>query len=169
MYFKITAKSDGNADIFTLNGKELGQNTTYEMNPKQPKYIKIWHEKTWCTLFDYRGHAVKGTIYANNVHLNDDGSYDVQEYCHQKQWIHYDNGANNRRIWDKAKQVMQHFIQAPKCKQISWLFLFGFVSLLQAGDVSVRPYKQVTTHSISNEQNIKMQKTQRQFQKTIAE
>ncbi|MBR5130628.1 MAG: hypothetical protein IKV03_05335 [Alphaproteobacteria bacterium] len=102
-YFNISENQNGTFRITTPKGRLLDSSAIkYEINPKQPKYIKIHHEGgAWCTLFSYHGYALKDTMWVNDVMLNDDGSYCVQEYIHDSKWKHYDNGVSTKRFVER--------------------------------------------------------------------
>lgn len=103
-YFNISENKDGTFFVTTLKGRVIDTSAyMYEFNPKQPKFIKIRHDGgAWCSLFNERGCALKDTMWVNDVVLNDDGSYCVQEYMNDDKWTHYDN-----KIFSK------HFLSLP--------------------------------------------------------
>lgn len=102
-YFNISENQDGTYKITTIKGRIIDSAAQgYEINPKQPKIIKIRHDGgAWCSLINNQGCALKDTMWVNDVVINDDGSYRVQEYIHDKEWKHYDNGASAKRLWHK--------------------------------------------------------------------
>lgn len=102
-YFNISENQDGTYTVKTRKGIIIdGTAQGYEINPKQPKFIKIRHDGgAWCSLFNEHGCALKDTMWVNDVVMNDDGSYRVQEYIHDKSWRHYNNGATAKRLWHK--------------------------------------------------------------------
>lgn len=102
-YFNITENQDGTYCITTQKGVVLERAAkAYEINPKQPIFIKVRHDGgAWCSLFNKRGYALKDTMWVNDVVINDDGSYLVQEYIHDTQWKHYDNGVSKKRFLHK--------------------------------------------------------------------
>ncbi len=91
-YFNISENADGTFNIRSITGRTIEKRAaSYDINPKQPKYIKVGHDKgTWCSLYSYRGYALKDTMWVDDVVLNDDGSYRVKEYMHSKEWKNYD-------------------------------------------------------------------------------
>lgn len=92
-YFIISENADGTFDIRSKNGRNIEAAAhTYEINPKQPKYIKVAHDGgRWCSLYHYRGYAAKEAMWVHDVVLLDDGSYNVKEYIHETEWKHYEN------------------------------------------------------------------------------
>ncbi|MBQ9738750.1 MAG: hypothetical protein IJV75_04495 [Alphaproteobacteria bacterium] len=102
-YFNISENQDGTYKITTIKGRIIDSAAQgYEINPKQPKIIKIRHDGgAWCSLINNQGCALKDTMWVNDVVINDDGSYRVQEYIHDREWKHYDNGASAKRLWHK--------------------------------------------------------------------
>ena len=102
-YFNISENQNGTYRITTRKGRVIDRAAQgYEINPKQPKFIKIRHDSgAWCSLFNEHGCALKDTMWVNDVVMNDDGSYRVQEYVHDKAWRHYNNGASAKRLWHK--------------------------------------------------------------------
>lgn len=141
-YFNITDHPDGTADIFTVCGKNIAQNVTYEINPKQPQYIKVCHDKAWRTLFDCKGRAAKDTLYVHDVRINDDGSYDVKEYCNTKHWTHYDNGASIRQCFANIFSIlgqkrMCHIMCLEKWIAIMTAFILSSNAMLDRRDFVV--------------------------------
>ena len=102
-YFNISENENGTYRITTQKGNVIDVAAHgYEINPRQPRFIKIRHDGgAWCSLFNERGCALKDTMWVNDVVMNDDGSYRVQEYIHDGVWKYYDNGVSARRFWDK--------------------------------------------------------------------
>ena len=102
-YFNISENQDGTFHIATKNGRLIDMAAKeYEINPKQPKFIKVRHDGgAWCSLFNNRGCALKDTMWVNDVVLNDDGSYRIKEYIHDNKWTHYDNGVSRRYFFNR--------------------------------------------------------------------
>ena len=102
-YFNISENQDGTFHITTHNGRPIDMAAKeYEINPKQPKFIKVRHDGgAWCSLFSNRGYALKDTMWVYDVMLNDDGSYRIKEYIHDNQWTYYDNGVSRRSFLNK--------------------------------------------------------------------
>lgn len=102
-YFNISENQDGTFHITTQNGRIIDMAAKgYEINPKQPKFIKVCHDGgAWCSLFSSRGCALKDTMWVNDVVLNDDGSYRIKEYIHDNKWTYYDNGVSRRCFFNK--------------------------------------------------------------------
>ncbi|MBO7258047.1 MAG: hypothetical protein J6V11_03815 [Alphaproteobacteria bacterium] len=102
-YFNISENQNGTYKITTIKGRIIDSAAQgYEINPQQPKIIKIRHDGVaWCSLIYEQGFALKDTMWVNVVVINDDGSYRVQEYIHDREWKHYDNGASAKRLWNK--------------------------------------------------------------------
>lgn len=119
-YFNISENKDGTFFVTTLKGRLIEASAhMYEINPKQPKFIKIRHDGgAWCSLFNERGCALKDTMWVNDVVLNDDGSYCVQEYMNDDKWTRYDN-----------KVFSKHFFRMPTIC-VSAAFVSGVVVMI---------------------------------------
>lgn len=102
-YFEIHQQDDKMLVISTKDGKKIAQDATrFEINPKQPQYIKVCCGNYWWSLYDQKGRALPDALYVYDIVLNDDGSYHIKEYGYESQWTRYDNGVTKRKI---MKQV----------------------------------------------------------------
>ena len=142
-YFNISENQDGTYKITTKKGRILDVAAKgYEINAKQPKFIKIRHDGgAWCSVFNEHGSALKDTMWVNDVILNDDGSYRIQEYVHDNKWKYYDNGASTKRFWNRYSTY------------ISGVFLSGIVLTLNVSSKAPSDPKRFDKNTIQQIQN----------------